>query len=95
MIIHAFFLHRRGTKNASSKENEEGAFEEEELFSRKEGSKFGLLKEQPLNEDFGAEPLEEEKETEAKYPMYQEYPEGSGRHWVMYGADLEWELIDV
>ena len=95
LILHAFFLHRRSDKNASTKE-EDDSFDDEEEFSalEKEG-KFGLLDDLPLEEEFGAESFEKEKESEGNYPMYQEYPEGSGRNWVMYGADLEWELIDV
>ena len=95
LIIHALFLHRRGSKNASSNGEEEDSFnDEDEYFSREEGG-FGLLKEEPLQQDFAEVHSEEEKEQENEYPMYQEYPQGSGRHWVMYGPNLEWELIDV
>ena len=96
LILHAFFLHRRGSQNASSNEEEEDSFnDEDKYFSREEEGKFGLLKEEPLEQDFAEVHSEEENEQENEYPMHQEYPQGSGRHWVMYGPDLEWELIDV
>ena len=100
LIIHAVFLHRRGSKTKSEDDFEDNQwehghdeFDDSEAESNVETDHEEVaLEHEPQNEsDYTAVVGTEE----SQYPMYQEYPSGSGNHWVRYGEDLEWELIEV
>ena len=111
LVIHAVFLHRRGSKTKSEREikdehweqehQEFDGFEAESNVETPQDRQIMLHEPQQDEQKELHEPKEEfehmaEEETEGdQYPMYQEYPSGSGHHWVRYAEDLEWELIEV
>jgi len=102
LIIHAVFLHRRGSNSNLKSEDDFNDEQWEHGHDEFDGSGVeSNLRTDHEGDDLEHEPQEESEHTagvemeEGQYPMYQEYPSGSGNHWVRYAEDLEWELIEV
>jgi ELWxxDGT repeat protein len=102
LIVHAVFLHRRGLKPKPESDLKDEHWEQDQDLSDLDGFEDEANVEEPKqemeayveNQEEYDEPTAPEPE-ENVYPMYQEYPSGSGHHWVRYSEDVEWELIDV
>jgi len=98
LIIHAVFLHRRGSKTKSEDDFEDDQWEHgHDEFDDSEAE--SNVETDHEEEALGHEPQEESEHMagveDDQYPMYQEYPIGSGNHWVRYAEDLEWELTEL
>ena len=92
LIAHAVFLHRRNPRSEAESEKYESMDFEEEIFNDVEDEPIQLQQENSavVATDSEAQPASQ-MET---YPMYQEYPEGSGRNWVRNSEYEEWVLIE-
>lgn len=89
LIAHAVFLHRRTPRSDSESEKYEDDSFEEEIFNDVEGESNWAEQEGSL-----VSVDESESQIESEYPMYQEYPEGSGHNWVRNSEYEEWVLVE-
>ena len=98
-VIHAIFFHIRGSKTKSKDGTEEENWVEENhdftSFDSRMDADNNQHKEQLMNEPEEISEYTEDYQTEQnEYPMYQEYPVGSGNQWVRYSEDRDWELVE-
>ena len=100
LVIHAIFYHIRGSRSKSNedfkKNNSNKNHPDYQSIVGESEFDYVHQKEELLDEP--QEMIEESEESELEideYPMYQEYPLGSGNQWVRYREDLDWELVEL
>ena len=92
LIAHAVFLHRRKPHSDSESEKYDSLDFEEEIFNDVEDEPL-----QSIQQSSAVDATDSEAQPASQiqtYPMYQEYPEGSGHNWVRNSEYEEWVLVE-